>query len=95
MYKYILAALLAVYSQSVQARAVAYVENKAGHRIVITDQDCSHPTYKKQAYALDAQGDSHAGCWRHDDKNVYILWLDMPTPVAYPLILWTKMGLGA
>lgn len=65
-----------------QGGAVAYTENQAGGRIVITDQG-----YKgcKLAYTKDAHGESHTGCWRHDKTNIYIRWVDISQEVAYPL----------
>lgn len=93
MNRIIIACMLAACVAPVHAKAVAYIPNKAGARIIITDQPCRMDTpYHAQAYAIDAQGEAHAGCWMHDSTNIYVYWLDMAKPVAYPITSLTKMG---
>lgn len=88
MNKYLLPALLAMCCTNAYGKAVAYIPNQAGGRIVITDQPC---LIGKQAFATDAQGDTHAGCWTYGKAYIYIKWVDVPKALPYPITMLTRM----
>lgn len=91
--KHILGVMLAyAVSMPAYSKAIAYMENQSGGRIVLTDQ----PGCKIQhmAYAIDSNGEAHDGCWVHDNNNVYIKWLDVDTVLPYDIKLWRKMEAG-
>ena len=74
----------------VYGKAVAFVQNRDGGRIIITDQDCDGKVFLKQAYATDAQGDAHFGCWTFNKVYIRIKWMDTPRAINYPISLFVK-----
>jgi hypothetical protein len=81
-------AMMAVMS-SASAESIAYLANKGGGRIVITDEACSNQK-GKIAYTT---GDSNTilGCWFIDDLYVHIVWADDGKLRSYPLENWILM----
>ena len=82
-----LAMMLAV--SSALAESIAYIANKGGGRIVITDEACSNQK-GKIAYTT-GNTDTILGCWFIDDLYVHIVWSDDGKLRSYPLENWTLM----
>ena len=82
--KYILAFLLA--TNVAYADSVAYLQNKLGTRIIITDVKCSNES-GHVAYTTATSGKTLGGCWFMDDQNVHIHWEDGDY-YAYPITAW-------
>lgn len=86
MKRLLVAFILCVIPLVSQAKALAYTDNAAGRRIVITDQPC---TDGMAAYTIDRQGESHIGCWwSQGNKYIYIKWADLPMIMKYPIAVW-------
>jgi len=85
----ILALAMVAVMSSASAESIAYLANKGGGRIVITDEACSNQK-GKIAYTT---GDSNTilGCWFIDDLYVHIVWSDDGKLRSYPLENWTLM----
>jgi hypothetical protein len=85
----ILALAMVAVMSSASAESIAYLANKGGGRIVITDEACSNQK-GKIAYTT---GDSNTilGCWFIDDLYVHIVWADDGKLRSYPLENWTLM----
>ncbi len=86
----ILALALVAAVSSVSAESIAYLTNKGGGRIVITDEACSNPQKGKIAYTT-GNTDTILGCWFIDDLYVHIVWADDGKLRSYPLENWTLM----
>ena len=74
---------------SASAESIAYLANKGGGRIVITDEACSNQK-GKIAYTT-GNTDTILGCWFLDDLYVHIVWSDDGKLRSYPLENWTLM----
>ena len=65
---------------SAQAGAIATMPNKAGGKIVLTDEPCKHngKVYEKlnRAYNYGTQGYTTEGCFGVEDETVVVIWLD-------------------
>ena len=85
----ILALAMVAVMSSASAESIAYLANKGGGRIVITDEACSNQK-GKIAYTT---GDSNTilGCWFIDDLYVHIVWADDGKMRSYPLENWILM----
>jgi len=85
----ILALAMVAVMSSASAESIAYLANKGGGRIVITDEACSNQK-GKIAYTT---GDSNTilGCWFIDDLYVHIVWADDGKLRSYPLENWILM----
>jgi hypothetical protein len=63
-----------------QAGAIATMPNRAGGKIVLTDEACKHNSkvYENlnRAYNYGAQGFTTEGCFLVEDETVVIIWLD-------------------
>jgi hypothetical protein len=62
------------------AGAIATMPNRAGGKIVLTDEPCKHngKVYEKlnRAYNYGTQGYTTEGCFGVEDETVVIVWLD-------------------
>ena len=85
----ILALAMVAVMSAASAESIAYLANKGGGRIVITDEVCSNQK-GKIAYTT---GDSNTilGCWFIDDLYVHIVWADDGKMRSYPLENWILM----
>ena len=85
----ILALAMVAVMSAASAESIAYLANKGGGRIVITDEACSNQK-GKIAYTT---GDSNTilGCWFIDDLYVHIVWADDGKLRSYPLENWILM----
>jgi uncharacterized protein YxeA len=63
-----------------QAATIATMPNRAGGKIVLTDEVCKHnnKVYDnlKRAYNYGTQGYTTEGCFVVEDETVVIIWLD-------------------
>lgn len=71
----LVAVLLAVLPLSGQAEALFETRNKAGGKIVLTDEQCRDQTHKL-AYSVMPGGDTLLGCWSADNSFIHIGWYD-------------------
>jgi hypothetical protein len=85
----ILALAMVAVMSAASAESIAYLANKGGGRIVITDEACTNQK-GKIAYTT---GDSNTilGCWFIDDLYVHIVWADDGKMRSYPLENWILM----
>jgi hypothetical protein len=64
----------------VQAAAIAEMPNRAGGKIVLTDEVCKHEgkTYDNlaRAYNYSAEGYTTEGCFGVEDETVVVIWKD-------------------
>ena len=76
---------------SAQAGAIATMPNKAGGKIVLTDEVCKHKgkVYDglKRAYNYSTEGYTTEGCFVVEDETVVVIWDDnSSTPrMRYPI----------
>ena len=77
--KKLLAALLFV-PMLAQAAAIATMPNRAGGKIVLTDEACVHKgkTYDglARAYNYSTEGYTTEGCFIIEDETVVVIWND-------------------
>lgn len=75
MRRFILTALLVCVS--VEADTLAFLENKTGGVIVLTDDKTKCSRFPGAAYATDGSNNrTFWGCWYSDDMRVFIDWHD-------------------
>ena len=66
---------------SVQAEMLATLPNKAGGKIVLTDEMCVDPVTKerydalKRAYNYSSEGGTSEGCYFVEDESVVVVWV--------------------
>jgi hypothetical protein len=64
----------------VQAAAIATMPNKAGGKIVLTDEVCVHKSKKydglNRAYNYSTEGYTTEGCFIVEDDTVVVIWDD-------------------
>ena len=73
--------VLALFIPSfVQAAAIATMPNRAGGKIVLTDEACVHKgkTYDglNRAYNYSTEGYTTEGCFVVEDETVVVIWND-------------------
>jgi hypothetical protein len=77
--KKLLAALLFV-PMFAQAGAIATMPNRAGGKIVLTDEACVHQGKRydglKRAYNYSTEGYTTEGCFVVEDETVVVIWND-------------------
>lgn len=77
--KKLLAVLLCV-PMLAQAGAIASMPNRAGGKIVLTDEACVHKgkTYEglARAYNYSTEGYTTEGCFAIEDETVVVIWND-------------------
>ena len=77
--KKLLSALLFV-PMLAQAAAVATMPNRAGGKIVLTDEACVHKGKKydglNRAYNYSTEGYTTEGCFMVEDETVVVIWND-------------------
>ena len=75
-----LLAILLFVPMLAHAGAIATMPNRAGGKIVLTDEVCKHngKVYDnlKRAYNYGTQGYTTEGCFVIEDETVVIIWLD-------------------
>ena len=64
---------------SLLAKGVAYIDNVAGGRIVITNEVCRDKkgeVYKDmyRAYTYTSSGDTYDGCFEFEDDTIHFYW---------------------
>ena len=78
--KLILLTSLLILSLNVQAGAIATMPNRAGGKIVLTDEACVHKGKKydglNRAYNYSTEGYTTEGCFIVEDETVVIVWND-------------------
>lgn len=80
-----LAGALVLFAADVQAEPLAYVQNQAGGRVVITDDESKLcPERTKLAYTT-GNGLIFLGCWKYDKLTVTIWWFDKGGAMSYPI----------
>jgi len=77
--KKLLAALLFVPMMA-QAAAIATMPNRAGGKIVLTDEACVHKGKRydglNRAYNYSTEGYTTEGCFLVEDETVVVIWND-------------------
>jgi hypothetical protein len=83
--------LFMVFATSAKAGAIASMPNRAGGKIVLTDEVCKHKgkVYDslKRAYNYSTEGYTTEGCFAIEDETVVVIW-DDGTPngrMRYPI----------
>ena len=75
-----LAFILTIAISVVQAAAIATMPNRAGGKIVLTDEACIHKgkTYDglARAYNYSTEGYTTEGCFAVEDETVVVIWND-------------------
>jgi hypothetical protein len=77
---------LLIVSSTVQAEALFETNNKAGGKIVLTDEVCRDNKHKL-AYSMMDGSDTLLGCWSADSSYVHIGWYDGSLR-SYPYGIW-------
>jgi hypothetical protein len=76
----ITALLLLFLSANVSAEAIASMPNRAGGKIVLTNEACvyKNKTYDglKRAYNYSTEGYTTEGCFMIEDETVVVIWND-------------------
>jgi hypothetical protein len=71
---------LLIFVPNVKAAGIASMPNKAGGRIVLTDEVCKHKgkVYDtlKRAYNYSTEGYTTEGCFFVEDETVVVIWDD-------------------
>jgi hypothetical protein len=83
-------ALLAMCCVDAQAKAVAYIPNKAGGRITFTDQPCPMGLGSGAIVYTATKGDPepHMGCWtvnEYKPAQITVKWIDLESKVTYSI----------
>jgi hypothetical protein len=72
--------LFLMFVSSAQAGAIASMPNRAGGKIVLTDEVCKHKgkVYDslKRAYNYSTEGYTTEGCFAIEDETVVVIWDD-------------------
>jgi hypothetical protein len=72
--------VILMFAPTAKAAAIATMPNKAGGKIVLTDEVCKHngKVYEKlnRAYNYSTQGYTTEGCFAVEDETVVVIWLD-------------------
>jgi hypothetical protein len=83
--------LFLIFISSAQAGAIASMPNRAGGKIVLTDEVCKHKgkiyDSLKRAYNYSTEGYTTEGCFAIEDETVVVIW-DDGTPngrMRYPI----------
>jgi len=88
-----LALLLLWLTSHVSAETIATLNNKAGGKIVLTDDPCIHKgkNYDKlnRAYNYGSAGYTSEGCWGVEDETVIVYWIDTDQKMRYPVTAFT------
>jgi hypothetical protein len=81
--------LLLCLSAHASAETIATLSNKAGGKIVLTDQPCIHNGVKHEklnfVYNYGTTGYSSEGCWGIQGDVVSVVWFDSEGTMRYPL----------
>lgn len=89
MKKTLVSLLLLLSAAAVNADTFATQPNKAGGKIVLTDEDCVHQgkRYSKlmRAYNYGTEGYTGEGCWINEAETIVIVWTDTDQKMRYPL----------
>ena len=91
--KKLLLALLAVSSLA-NAKGVAFFNNQAGGKVVITDEVCKNKEGKVyeglwRAYMYTSSGETDEGCFYVEDDVVRLSWAGSGNERKYPLNIFT------
>ena len=95
--KKLLSALLFV-PMLAQAAAVATMPNRAGGKIVLTDEACVHKGKKydglNRAYNYSTEGYTTEGCFMVEDETVVVIWNDgsANSKMRYPAENFTSIN---
>jgi hypothetical protein len=80
---------LYAYSAKTRAETIATLPNKAGGKIVITDEPCviNGKSYKNlnRVYNYGSSGYSTEGCWTIEGETVVVVWEDDDKVRRYPI----------
>ena len=80
--------LLLLSAAAVNAETFATQPNKAGGKIVLTDETCRHDgkTFDKlnRAYNYSTEGYTSEGCWMVDGETIVIVWVENSQRMRYP-----------
>ena len=78
-----------LYYQQVKAETIASMPNRAGGRIVLTDQVCKYQgeVFKNinRAYNYTEAGYTQEACWGIEGETVVVFWLDSNQKMRYPI----------
>jgi len=84
--KHLLGIALLAFCLNAQAKVIAESANKAGGKMVLTDEFCND-NKNKMAYSVMNGAPTLMGCWAVDDSYVHIRWYDNDLR-SYPLQNW-------
>lgn len=77
------------------AEAIANMPNKAGGKIVLTDEVCKHKgkTYDGlyRGYNYSKEGYSDEGCYKVEDETIVMVWKTEGDTMRYPLENFTAV----
>jgi hypothetical protein len=71
------------------AGTFATLPNKAGGKIVLTDENCvmngtNYPDWRR-VYNYGTSGQSSEGCWNVEDEVIVVVWSDSSGKYRYPM----------
>ena len=92
--KKILASLLLCLSAHASADTIATLPNKAGGKIVLTDEVCAPNSRERydslwRAYNYGSSGGTSDGCWLAEDETIVVIWINADnsrTKSRYPIV---------
>lgn len=83
-----LAVLVALVAAPVHAANLGYLQNKAGGRIVLTDEKCQD-NKSLIVYGTTDEGQTLWGCWTYVEPDVFVRW-ENGKVYAYPVSEFTS-----
>lgn len=104
MKKILVLSLLCLNAHVVNADTFATLPNKAGGKIVLTDEPCvmynKHYDKLKRAYNYGTTGYSTEGCWGIEGETITMVWHNDDKIMRYPMENFTlgpkyKTGRGS
>ena len=72
--KIIIAVLIGALCFDAMADTKAYTRIEQGGEIVLTDEKCVAGGTMLRAYWYDNDHYTEEGCWRDDDRTIYVSW---------------------
>ncbi len=88
MKKMLVSLLLLLSAAAVNAETFATQPNKAGGKIVLTDEPCTNNNQNfdglYRVYNYSSEGYTGEGCWAVDGETIMVVWADTAKRMRYP-----------
>lgn len=85
------AALVLAFSTLASAENVAFMANRGGGFMVLTDEACTKKPQYKIAFSTHPEGRTIFGCWTSDTHFVHIVWTFNDELRSYPITDFTMV----